>query len=97
MSKLSRDDILKLAKLARLRLTEDEVTKFQDEISSILGYVEMLNDVNTDGLKPTYQVNGLINVTRPDDVNDYGLTQLELLKNIPKLEKDYVKVKRMIG
>lgn len=97
MAKLSRDDILKLARLARLRLTDKEVEKFQDEISDILGYVEMLQDVDVKGLKPTYQVTGLQNVTRPDEVKDYGASQLELLKNAPATERDYLKVKRMIG
>ncbi|MDQ3065406.1 MAG: Asp-tRNA(Asn)/Glu-tRNA(Gln) amidotransferase subunit GatC [bacterium] len=94
--KLTRDDVLKLAKLSRLRLSNAEIESFQSEISEILGYVEMLNDVDTDGLKPTYQVTGLNNVTRADDVKDYGTDQLALLKNVPKLEKDYIKVKRMI-
>lgn len=94
---LTKDDVLKLAKLARLRLTDKEVEKFQDEISSILGYVEMLKDVDVDGLKPTSQVTGLVNVTRADEVKDYGADQLALLKNAPKTEKDYIKVKRMVG
>lgn len=97
MVKIARDDILKLAKLARLRLSSEEVKKFQSEIGDILGYVEKLNDVDTKGLKPTYQVTGLANVARPDVVKDYGMTQLELLKNAPATEKAYVKVKRMIG
>ncbi len=97
MAKLSKDDILKLAQLARLRLSSKEVETFQAEISEILGYVEMLGDVDTGGLKPTYQVTGLTNVTRPDEVKDYGAGQLELLKNAPRTERDYIKVKRMIG
>ncbi len=97
MAKLSKDDVLKLAKLARLKLSDDEVAAFQGEISEILGYVEMLKDVDVSGLKPTYQVTGLTNVTRPDEVKDYGADQLALLKNAPKTEKSYIKVKRMIG
>lgn len=97
MSKLSREDILKLAKLARLRLNDAEIEKFQDEISAILGYVDMLSDVNTDGLKPTNQVTGLVNVVRPDVAKDYGASQLDLLKNAPQAERDYIKVWRMIG
>lgn len=97
MTKLARKDILKLAKLARLRLTDTEVDKFQSEIGSILEYVDMLSDVNTDGLKPTYQVTGLVNVARPDEIKDYGMSQRELLKNAPATERDYIKVKRMIG
>jgi len=97
MTKLSRDDVLKLAKLARLRLTDAEIEKFQDEISGILGYVEMLKDVDVEGLKPTYQVTGLQNVTRADTVKDYGADQRALLKNAPATERQYIKVKRMIG
>lgn len=97
MAKLSKDDVLKLAKLARLRLTDKEVVSFQTEISEILGYVESLKDVEVGGLKPTYQVTGLINVTRPDEIEDYGAGQLALLKNVPKTDMAYIKVKRMIG
>jgi aspartyl-tRNA(Asn)/glutamyl-tRNA(Gln) amidotransferase subunit C len=97
MAKLTREDILKLARLARLRLSASEVDEFQSEISEILGYVEMLSDVDTGNLKPTYQVTGLSNVTRSDEVINYGADQLALLKNVPKSERGYIKVKRMIG
>lgn len=97
MAKLAREDILKLAKLARLKLSDAEVEKFQSEIGEILGYVEMLGDIDTKDLKPTYQVTGLENVTRADEVMDYGSSQLALLKNAPKTERGYIKVKRMIG
>lgn len=97
MAKLTKDDVLKLAKLSRLQLTEKEVETFQNEITDILEYVKQLQDVKTDGLKPTYQVTGLVNVVRDDVVQDYGITQDELLKNAPNQEKKYLKVKRMIG
>lgn len=97
MAKLTRDDVLKLARLSRLKLSKEEIEKFQGEISDILGYVEMLGRVDTDNLKPTYQVTGLTNVTRPDEIVDYGVTPAELLKNVPDKEDNYIKVKRMIG
>lgn len=97
MAKLTREDVLKLARLARLRLSDDEVATFQREISDILGYVEMLGDVDTKGLKPTYQVTGLTNVSRPDELHEYGTDQAKLLQNAPDREADYIKVKRMIG
>ncbi len=97
MTKLSSDDIRNLAHLARLRLTDSEVDSFKEEISSILGYVEMLGDVDTNGLEPTYQVTGLGNVMREDKVTDYRSTQEELLKKAPASEQKYLKVKRKIG
>lgn len=96
MADLTRDDILKLARLSRLKLTDAEVTEFQKEISAILGYVQQLDKVDTTGLKPTYQVTGLKNVARKDELIDYGVTQDELLKNVPARDKAYIKVKRML-
>ncbi len=96
MADLTREDILKLAKLSRLRLTEAEVTEFQKEIGDILQYVQMLDNADTTGLKPTYQVTGLKNVTRPDVLLDYGYQTDELLKNLPARDGRYIKVKRML-
>lgn len=97
MAQLTREDILKLAQLARLGLTDDEVTEFSQELTAILQYVEQLSSVNVDGLEPTSQVTGLTNVTRPDEVKDYGYEPLDLLKNVPNVENNQIKVKRMIG
>lgn len=97
MTKFSAVDIRKLAKLSRLQLTDDEVARFQDELSAILGYVEQLQDVDVAGLEPTSQVTGLVNVVRADEVVDYGVSQEELLKNAPAREANQFKVKRMIG
>ena len=97
MSKLSKEDVLKLARLARLRLQPDEVVKFQKELTAIISYVEQLDAVDTTGIEPTYQVTGLTNVTRPDEIVDYGPSQTDLLKNVPHKEGQYIKVRRMIG
>ena len=97
MSKLSKEDILKLARLARLRLTEEEVALYQKELSAILSYVEQLNTVDVTGLEPTYQVTGLTNVTRADVVGDYNMSQSDLLKNVPQKEDAYIKVRRMLA
>lgn len=97
MSKLTRDDVLKLAHLSRLKLSESEIEKFRGELSEILEYVETLDKVDTTGLKPTYQVTGLNNVTRPDQAIDYQAKPGELLKNAPAIEKNQFKVKRVLG
>ena len=96
MSKLSRDDVLKLAKLSKLELTEVEIERFRTELSSILDYVEQLNKADVTGLKPTYQVSGLKNVMRDDEVIDYGYKPADLLKNAPALEKNQFKVKKVL-
>jgi aspartyl-tRNA(Asn)/glutamyl-tRNA(Gln) amidotransferase subunit C len=97
MTKLLREDILKLAQLSRLGLTDAEVDEFAKELNAILGYVEQLSSVNVDGLVPTSQVTGLTNITRKDKIKNYGYKSQDLLKNVPKTEGDLIKVKRMIG
>ena len=97
MGKLSRDDVLKLAKLARLELSEDEIQEYCLELSEILQYVELLQSVDVTGLEPTNQVTGLVNVTRPDVIKDYGYTAKDLFDNLPALENDHIKVNRMIA
>lgn len=97
MSKITREDVLKLAKLSRLTLTEEEVAQFTDEIAAILEYVEQLQQVDVAKVQPTYQVTGLKNVMRPDVEKSYGPDAKALLKNAPATEKDHFKVKRMVG
>jgi len=97
MTKLSTDDVLKLARLARISLTDDEVAEFSDELSAILQYVEQLSTVDVSGLKPTNQVTGLTNVMREDVVKSYGYKPQDLLKNVPKTQDNMLKVKRMLG
>lgn len=97
MAKLTREDVLKLARLARISLTNEEVDRFTDELSAILGYVEQLSSVDVTGLKPTNQVTGLTNVMREDEVHDYGYAPADLLAVVPSVQADQIKVKRMIG
>jgi aspartyl-tRNA(Asn)/glutamyl-tRNA(Gln) amidotransferase subunit C len=97
MAKLTREDVLKLARLARLDLTEEEIEEFRGELSEILQYVEQLQSVDVDGLAPTNQVTGLTNVTRLDKVRDYGYKVEKLLENVPSVKDNQIQVKRMLG
>lgn len=97
MSNLSKDDVLKLAKLARLKLSDDEVQRYQKEFTALLDYVEQLSSVDTDSLSPTYQVTGLQTVTRPDVEIDYGVEQAGLLSNVQETKDGQIKVQRMLG
>jgi aspartyl-tRNA(Asn)/glutamyl-tRNA(Gln) amidotransferase subunit C len=97
MADLTRDDVLKLARLARLTITEEEIEKYRRELSEILQYVEQLSQVDVTGLEPTTQVTGLKNVTREDEVVDYGASPDDLLRIVPDTEGRHIKVKRMIG
>jgi len=97
MTKLSRDDVLKLARLARIDLTDNEVKEFAAEFDAILAYVDQLQQADIEGVEPTSQVTGLTNVMRPDVVRNYGYEAKDLLQNVPQTQDEQIKVKRMLG
>lgn len=67
---ITPDDVKKLADLARLNLTDDEVARFTTDLGSVIGYIEQLSEVDVTGVEPTSQVTGLQNVLREDVVVD---------------------------
>ena len=85
MSDISLNDVKKLASLSALSLSDEQLEDMKTDLTQILGYVEQLGNVDTEGVTPTYQVNGLETVTRSDEIIDYGVSQDELLKNAPKI------------
>lgn len=94
---MTRDAVLKLAQLSYLKLTDEEVDRFAVELSHILGYVEILNSVDVGDLEPTYQVTGLKNVARNDEIKSYQAQPKDLLVNAPAIKDGQFKVKRVIG
>jgi aspartyl-tRNA(Asn)/glutamyl-tRNA(Gln) amidotransferase subunit C len=91
-TKLSRDQVLHIAKLANLKLSETEVKKFQKQLSDVLGYIDILNELDTSKVKPTAQVTGLENVLREDKVRK-SLSQKEARSGTKNQHKDYFKIK----
>lgn len=96
MTKISRDDVQHLAQLSSLQLADDEAESLQADIDSILGYVEQLSELNTEGVEPTYQVTDLDSVWRNDTIIDYGISREQLLALAPDATTDSVKVPKVL-
>jgi len=98
MSKLTKDDVAHVADLAKLNLSESEITEFLPQLSSIIEYIASLNEVDTEGVAPTAQVTGLTNVYRNDEINSIGiLSQDEALSGTDKMHNGYFKVKAILS
>lgn len=97
MVQFTKDDVLRLAYLARISLTDGEAEEFAPELQAILEYVRQLEAVDTDGLEPTSQVTGLVNVMRADEERSYGYDARSLLENVPRTADDCIQVDRMVG
>ena len=96
MTQISRDDVLHLAQLSNLELNDAEIGGLQTDISNILGYVEQLSKLDTEGIEPTYQVTGLENVWRNDEIIDYGISRSDLLACAPESINNQVKVPKVL-
>lgn len=96
MTDISRDDVLHLAQLSNLQLTDDELGSLQQNIGDILGYVAQLGELNTSGVEPTYQVTGLENVWRDDVVMTGDITREQLLALAPAQHDGHVKVPKVL-
>jgi aspartyl-tRNA(Asn)/glutamyl-tRNA(Gln) amidotransferase subunit C len=96
MSSITIDDVKRLAQLSALHVTDEEAESLRRQLGDILGYVEQLDEVDTKGLEPTYQVTGLENVTREDEIKDYGVSQEDLLKNVPDHENGQIRVRKVL-
>lgn len=95
MADITRDQVAHIAKLARLKLTDEETEKMTKELGAILTYVEKLGEVDTTGVEPTAQVTGLENVFRKDEVGERLANPADLVAAAPEREGEYIKVKNV--
>lgn len=89
---LSKSDVQKIASLAKLELTDEELNKYADQISQILNYINQLNEIDAEGIEPASQVTGLTNVFREDKIEKSAVID-DLLAQAPETENGGVKVK----
>ena len=93
--KLSSEEVLYIARLARLGLSEEEVDKMREQLSDILENFEILQQVDTADVSPTAQSIALHNVTRDDEVSP-SLPPEDILANAPRRENDLFRVRAVL-
>jgi aspartyl-tRNA(Asn)/glutamyl-tRNA(Gln) amidotransferase subunit C len=93
--KLSREEVLHIARLARLGLTEEDVERFREQLSNILDNFEVLKEVESEGVPPTTHAVPLQNVLREDEVAP-SLPQDQVLANAPQQEEGHFKVRAVL-
>ncbi len=89
---LTSDQVAHVARLARLSLSADELERMRSQLSNILAYIEVLQEVDVSGVALTAQVTGLTTVLRPDVVRD-GLSREAVLANAPDQRDGMFRVK----
>jgi len=94
--KLSREEVLHIALLARLGLTETEVNRLSEQLSNILENFEVLQQVDTTDIPPTAQSIPLQDVMRGDDEVTPSLPQSQILANAPRRQENFFRVKAVL-
>ncbi|MFA6547520.1 MAG: Asp-tRNA(Asn)/Glu-tRNA(Gln) amidotransferase subunit GatC [Candidatus Magasanikbacteria bacterium] len=93
---LTIEEVRKIAQLARVELTPTEEKRHAETISTVLDFVNTLNEVDTEGVEPTAQVTGLEDVTREDVVKNSAIKK-ELIKQMPQVSAGLLKVPAVFG
>jgi aspartyl-tRNA(Asn)/glutamyl-tRNA(Gln) amidotransferase subunit C len=94
--KITREEVIHVANLAHLELNEDEIKRFSEQIGTILDYFETLNQVNTEGVKPTFNAVQLTNAFREDEEKP-SLKPKDALFNAPEKDEGLFLVPKVIG
>jgi len=92
---ISREDVLHVARLARLELSEPELEKMREQLNSILTYIDRLKELDVAGVEPTSHAVPMVNVMR-DDVVVPSFPREEMLANAPDRVGDFFRVPRII-
>ena len=96
MTKITSEDVKKVANLARLDLPSDEIQTYSNQLQEILGYIEQLEKVDTEGVSPTTRAVEVVNVLRQDLVETTESRE-ELLDLAPHREGDFFRVPRILS
>lgn len=93
--KVSKEELLHIAKLANLNLKEEEVDSYLLNLQDILNFADVVNNASTEGLKETIGVNSNYNVFRKDEIKEFGNREI-LLQNAPEQEEGMFKIPKVI-
>ena len=92
---VDQNTVRRIARLARIAVTDDEVPHLQGELNAILAFVEQLNEVDVEGVEPMTSVTPMVMKKRQDEVTDGGDPGL-ILRNAPSTEDDFFLVPKVV-
>ena len=92
---VTKDDIIKIGRLARIHIPEDDLEKRTENINGILQWIEQLHEVNTDGVEPLRDIVGTDLALRKDEINDGGYPE-KVLDNAPEETQSFFVVPKVV-
>ena len=92
---VTRDDVKKVARLSRIAVADDQLDKLADEFGRILDWIELLNEVDVEGVDPMTSACGAVLPMREDAVTDGGIRE-RVLANAPKSDEGFFVVPKSV-
>jgi aspartyl-tRNA(Asn)/glutamyl-tRNA(Gln) amidotransferase subunit C len=93
--KLTKETVERLAELSKLEFNDVEKTELVNDLNRIIGFIEKLNELDTDGVEPLIYMSEEKNVLRSDEVQQ-EISHEEILQNAPKKDSDYFRVPKVL-
>lgn len=96
MTTITSDDVRHLAQLSNLQLSDEESANLEKDLTNIVGYIDQLSELDTNGVEPTYQVTGLQNIWRDDEIVLHPAGRDGLLALAPETLDNQVKIPKVL-
>ncbi len=96
MEKITREEIDHLAELSNFSLTDEEKDSLGTDLGNIIGYISQLDELDTEGVEPTYQVFEMENIWRPDEIKEQEADREALLNLAPAEQDNQIKVPKVL-
>jgi aspartyl-tRNA(Asn)/glutamyl-tRNA(Gln) amidotransferase subunit C len=93
---ITREDVLHLAKLSNISLSEEQIEPLMKDLDSIVGYISQLDELDTEGVEPTYQCFDMQNVWREDVIEEFEANREDLLNLTTESEDHQIKVPKVL-
>ena len=93
---IKKEEILHIAKLASLKIKEEEIEEYRKNLQDILNFANTINSVDTEGLEETNGASANINVLREDEVKDFADKE-SLMQNAPDQENNMFKIPKVLN
>jgi aspartyl-tRNA(Asn)/glutamyl-tRNA(Gln) amidotransferase subunit C len=93
---ITREDVLHLATLSNISIADDEIEPLIEKLDDIVGYISQLDELDTEGVEPTYQCFDMENVWRNDEIVDFEANREDLLALTTECEDHQIKVPKVL-
>ena len=93
---VSKEEVIRIARLADLNLDEKDIDRFSHDITDILEFAEIVNNIDTSKMKETIGINGEYNVFRKDEIKK-SLSKEDALKNAPSQDEGMFRIPKVIN